>query len=243
MATPRARRIYERTGKRVMIVDKRGQRRSHEAWLHNPYINCFDETNESEILVHCGGHRPYIQQQTPTQYVWKIWRPEPGELFLTPHEATFGHRHRGLVICEPNLKPRASPNKDWGWLKWCAFAELCRQKGIRLTQLGPAGTRMLPGAVHLPTDNMRLACAVMSQSTAYVGHEGGLHHVAAAFNRPGVVLFGGFIHPDQTGYPIHSNIFTGGTACGMRVKCDHCERAMNEIHPNEVFRQLERFVR
>ena len=64
--------------------------------------------------------------------------------------------------------------------------------------------------------------------------EGGLHHAAAALGTPTIVIFGGFISPRQTGYPHQVNLFTGGTPCGMRRRCDHCEQAMRRVAIEEV---------
>ena len=56
---------------------------------------------------------------------------------------------------------------------------------------------------------------------------------------PAVVLFGGYISPDVTGYDRHANLFTGGEACGRRTVCDHCRDAMNRITPDLVMRELD----
>ena len=61
-----------------------------------------------------------------------------------------------------------------------------------------------------------------------------MHHCAAAFGVPGIVIFGGFISPATTGYGCHVNLFTGGEACGMRIPCEHCADAMRKITPEQV---------
>ena len=38
--------------------------------------------------------------------------------------------------------------------------------------------------------------------------EGGLMHVANAVNRPSVIIYGGAIHPEVSGYEAHVNIHT-----------------------------------
>jgi len=57
--------------------------------------------------------------------------------------------------------------------------------GLRLVQLGPAGTRLLHGVEHYPTNTFREACAALARSRAAVLHEGGLHHAAAAVVKEG----------------------------------------------------------
>lgn len=90
----------------------------------------------------------------------------------------------------------------------------------------------------IQTPDFWRACAILSRASAYVGHEGGLHHAAAALGIPGVVIFGGFISPETTGYDCHVNLFTGGNACGNRTPCMHCRDAMNRITPEAVAEAL-----
>lgn len=79
--------------------------------------------------------------------------------------------------------------------------------------------------------------AALAKSKAFLAPEGGLHHTAAALNIKGVVLFGGFIAPQVTGYKIHKNIFIGdGLGCGKRVKCEHCEQAWSKIDPERIIK-------
>jgi ADP-heptose:LPS heptosyltransferase len=69
----------------------------------------------------------------------------------------------------------------------------------------------------------------------YIGPEGGLHHGAAAVGIPAVVLFGGFIPPQVTGYKTHVNL-TGGADffCGSLQACKHCAEAMERIKSKHV---------
>jgi ADP-heptose:LPS heptosyltransferase len=81
--------------------------------------------------------------------------------------------------------------------------------------------------------------AVLSRTKAAVLPEGGLHHAAAALGLKCIVIYGGFISPDQTGYDLHINLFTGGTPCGSRKSCQHCKDAMAKIEPAQVFEHLK----
>jgi len=105
--------------------------------------------------------------------------------------------------------------------------------------LGGKGTHPLQHATLIPTEDFRLACAVLARARAYVGHEGGLHHAAAALGIPGVVIFGGFTPVELTGYAIHHNLGVSlAAACGMRMPCAHCAAAMADITPERVLREL-----
>jgi ADP-heptose:LPS heptosyltransferase len=149
-------------------------------------------------------------------------------------------------VIEPTIKSRASPNKQWGADRWAAFVALARRRGVDLVQLGDQPPT-LEGVRWISTPSFRAGAAVLARAIAYVGHEGGLHHAAAAVGVPAVVIFGGFISPACTGYRMHTNLFTGGTAdhplgCGMRMPCQHCETAMSEITPESVADELGRVL-
>jgi ADP-heptose:LPS heptosyltransferase len=69
----------------------------------------------------------------------------------------------------------------------------------------------------------------------YIGTEGFLHHLAAAFGKPAVVLFGAYSHPKVTGYDFHTNIWRDvPEELGHRKK----KGAMDTISPEEVIEAL-----
>ncbi len=190
-------------------------------------------------LVNGPGLRPYIAGKSPQQWTWRHWDCTPGEIYLSDAERDFARPHAPEIVIEPTLKPNASPNKQWGMERWRRFVRLARRAGYRLVQLAPPGHIALDRVEMIHTTDFRLACAVLANARAYVGHEGGLHHAAAALGIPAVVIFGGFISPAQTGYAMHRNLFSGGTPCGMRTPCAHCAAAMQNITPEQVLAELE----
>lgn len=235
----RAKQAADPLGRRVRILDRNKQPRWHPAWEGNTGIVRPGECGDFLYVLNGPGCRPYIAEKYPDRYKWLNSESVPGRLYFSKAELEYAKPYAPVVVIEPNLKPLASPNKDWGWQRWTAFAEIARRKSIGLVQLGPAGTKTLPGVGWIETPTMRHACAVLANARAYVGHEGGLHHSAAAVGIPAVVIFGGFISPRQTGYAAHRNLFTGGKPCGMRVHCEHCARAMAEITPEDVVNEME----
>lgn len=214
----------------VAIVDQYGRLRAHDVWAGNKQI-ATSFRNAKSRLLNCGGHRPYISGKNVERWTWKPFRPTPAHIEFTPAELEFGRQHGGRVIIEPNIKPIGHNNKEWFWDRWQQLAN--RYPG-KFLQIGWGDVRRLSGVEFVPTHNVRLACAVLKFSRAYVGPEGGLHHAAAAVGIPAVVLFGGFISPEITGYDSHHNIFTGGRPCGMRVNCAHCRKAMDQISVDDV---------
>lgn len=239
MASGQARLVHKINGHRCIIRDAHGRIRWHAAWQGNPKIagraeNVFKPNN----VVNAPGARPYIAAKTDRRWTWREWECPAGEIYLSDAERAFAAQYSPIVILEPNVKARASPNKDWGWVRWNKLAWLMLHAGIRPVQLGPRGTRLLQDGRLIETNDFRRAAAVLARAKALVSTEGGLHHAAAALGVPAIVIFGGYISPRQTGYAAHVNFFTGGEPCGMRIACDHCREAMARITPEEVFERL-----
>jgi ADP-heptose:LPS heptosyltransferase len=238
MAAGQARKMNETDPRRVQIIDRYGNPRWHPVFENNSRLARPGEEGDFQKLHNGPGNRPYILGKAHDRWTWRNFQCTPGEIFFTQAEKQFASAYRPQIIIEPTLKSRASPNKQWGLDRWQHFAKIAKKAGYGLTQLGAPGTRPLQHATMIATPDFRHACAVLANAKAYVGHEGGLHHAAAALGIPAVVIFGGFISPAQTGYATHRNLFTGAQACGMRTPCRHCETAMEKITPEMVLKEL-----
>lgn len=238
MVTGEAKRLQrDRPDMRVRVVKHGHKVRWHPAWENNPRFALPDEQGRFLTIHAGGGRRPYIERKTPEKWFWRSdWSPEPGEFYPSDDENRFGKLLGGYVIIEPTLKLRASPNKCWP--HWQELVDALPE--VPFMQLGPHQT--LRGVRFAPTLSFRDAWAVLSHSLAYVGPEGGLHHAAAAVKLPAVVIFGGFISPVQTGYALHTNLFTGGEPCGLRVPCRHCDDAMARIPVEWVAEELRKIL-
>lgn len=235
MAAGQARKLREVSNQPVAIVDQRGNLRRHPVWENNSDVATV-LTQTTPRLLNCSGIRPYIAAKTTTRWVWKKFTPTPARIVLYSREEQFGKEHgTDRIMIEPNVKALTHTNKQWIWERWQELAD--RHPG-RFVQVGAANARRLDRVHFVQTDDFRQAAAVLRYALAFVGPEGALHHAAAALGVPAVVLFGGFISPDITGYADHRNLFTGGTACGMRVDCQHCRVAMDKIRVDKVDQQL-----
>ncbi len=239
IASGQARRLNEATGRKVIIRDRAGRIRSHPIWANNPRIvGPSERPFKPEEIVNGPGVRPYIASKSEARWTWNTWECPVGEIYFSEDELAFAARHSPQIVIEPNVKQKASPNKDWGRGRWIELVALLRASGLEPVQLGPAGTQILPGVEITETPSFRHACAVLARAHAAILPEGGLHHAAAALKVPSVVIFGGYISPAQTGYASQVNLFTGGAPCGMRTPCAHCAEAMAKIAPETVFEQL-----
>jgi ADP-heptose:LPS heptosyltransferase len=78
----------------------------------------------------------------------------------------------------------------------------------------------------------------------FTGPEGGMHHAAAATDLKAVVIFGGHISPDLTGYNFHKNLYVNDTQspCGNKMPCDHCKKCLEKITPEMVIKEIKKII-
>lgn len=241
MATGMARGAKSR-GKRIAFGDGQQIIWDHQSELifrNNPNIaHPGDEgADDLEWIAFYRGHRIY-NLALNNRWKWNYsFRPIPGEFYFDDEELEFGRSFgNGFVLIEPNVPKYKSvaSNKTWPMNR---YAEVARRLATdyRIAQFSYPGCAVLPGAKQIKTPTFRHAAAVLANAALYVGPEGGLHHAAAAVGTKAVVIFGGFIPPEVTGYPQHVNI-SRGKACGSLRSCPHCREAMNGIRAEEVHR-------
>jgi ADP-heptose:LPS heptosyltransferase len=191
-----------------------------------------------EWIAHYKGHRLYNHLGSD-RWIWHMeFRPVPGEIFFDDREKALARSiQSGFVLIEPNVPVHKSVavNKQWPDDRFQKVADDLRADGRRVVQLAYQGARYhLQNVERISTASFRDALAVLSRAALYVGHEGGMHHGAAALDVPGVVIFGGFIPPSVTGYDLHVNLAAGGEACGSLRQCNHCRDALNAITVEQV---------
>lgn len=243
MATGMARGAKAR-GKRIAFGD--GKQIIFSPWSEqmfrfNPNIaRPGDERdNDIEWIRHHKGSRLYNSVSTDrSRWIWNMaFRPVPGEMFFSESELTFAASvGSGFVVIEPNVPwhKQIAKNKDWGLARYQQVVDVLKRSGHRVVQFA-AGKFRLDGVDVVEAPDFRAALAVLGQAALYLGPEGGLHHGAAAVGIPAVVLFGGWIPPQVTGYDTHTNIVSGRDGvCGRLSTCRHCKDAMNAITVDEV---------
>ncbi len=172
------------------------------------------------------------------------FRPVPGEMFFSEKELNFAAAQgSGFVVIEPNVPWHKSiaKNKDWGLHRYQAVADDLRRSGYRVIEFA-FGQFRLTGVDILLAADFRSALAVLARAALYIGPEGGLHHGAAAVGIPAVVLFGGWIPPQVTGYDSHTNLTAGDNACGRLTTCRHCKDAMAAIAVDRVLRAAHGYL-
>ena len=217
----------------VAITDASGNPRWHMAWENNPKIV---KQKYNSKIVNAPGARPYVKSVESKAWEWQAYRPKPAKLFFSEEEEEFANKHEGgFVVVEPHLKAKQeSVNRDWGWDN---FAKVTSSIDADWVQFGELRPKLLPTARWIYTPTTRHMAVLLSKAKTFLAPEGGIHHTAAALGLRGVVLFGGFVAPQVTGYTLHKNIYVGnGLGCGKRLKCQHCVDAWAKIPPERIIK-------
>lgn len=240
MATGMARGAKDR-GKRIAFGDGHQiiwDKNSPEIFKKNKNIAIpgSEKDGDLEWIPFYRGSRLY-NKQGDNRWIWNYdFRPIPGEVVFDNGELEFAKSVRpGFVLIEPNVvwHKTVAPNKDWGLKNFQAAADALKRHGCDIAQFS-FGRDRIAGARQITSRSFRLALAAMRRASVAVLPEGGLHHGAAAMGVPAVVMFGGFIPPQVTGYDMHTNLTGGAEACGSLGRCAHCRAAMEKITVEEV---------
>ena len=246
-----AKRMNAMTNQRVCPVDAKWEPYWDSLWDGLPYM-----TKEFHInampLRNGPSVRQYYSGMEGNRIIYRKWDIAPGEIRLAADERKWaldqfamGDQHPRFIVINPSWKAKGGggENKDWGYAKWQAAARALSD--ILLVQVGD-WPYQIPGVVHIQTLTFRHACAILERSIGYVGHEGGLHHAAAALGKPAVVVFGGYISPSVTGYANHANLYVHDEryplGCGTVTPCEHCRESMSKITVEQVVNAVREMI-
>lgn len=244
MATGMAKGALKERGKRIAF-GKDGQimwdHMSELIFRNNPNIAKPGDEKASDLewIPFYRGNRIYNDyDRVNNRWKWNYnFKPTPGEITFSDQELSIAKRHTlGYVLVDahvPSWKPTYI-NKQWPFERYQAITNRLCEKGFKVRQFSFHGSRNLDKAEIVKAANFREAMAILSRSSLFIGAEGGLHHAAAALGLPAVVIFGGYIPPEVTGYAFHVNV-AHGTACGNLAPCPHCRAAMEAITVERVW--------
>lgn len=241
-------------GKRIAFGD--GQRIIFGPWSEiifrfNPNVARpgNERSSDLEWIAHHKGRRLYNSlNHDRTRWVWNMeFRPVPGEMFFSDDEKRWADRlGKDFVLIESNVSANKSvaPNKQWQPGRYDEVANRLKLAGRDVRQFSYHGAmHQIPGVATIKAPDFRYALAALSRAALYIGPEGGLHHGAAAVGIPAVVLFGGFIPAQVTGYDTHTNLTGGATQfCGSLYPCQHCQDAMRAISVDDVIIASQKYL-
>src|SRR5262245_13082820 len=239
MATGFARGAVAR-GKRIAFGDGRKLIWGpwcQEAFKNNPNIARRPDEPGVEWCDYYKGHRLYNRlDPARRRWMWNYdFKAKPGEFYFGADEYQF-FPMPGAVLIEPNVPWHKSVavNKDWGLERYQHVVERLRGAGWRVLQ-SSYGEKRLHNVDVIKVKSFREAAALVAAVDLLITPEGGLHHAAAGVGTRAIVIFGGFIPPQVTGYEFHINFTGGAEACGSLGKCQHCRQALDRIDVEEIY--------
>ena len=235
-------------------------RRSYwnEVFDNNPYIIRGSEINNYKNVLwidNYEGNRPYRNygdHLPKNNYNWKnSFKPKKGEIFFTKEEIEFSNLailnirkkigKKKLIFIEPYIKKRLGyQNRDWGKNNWQKVVQSLKDE-YEFIHLTYGDNQPLDNCINIHGLNFRYSVAIMSNCDFFLGPEGGMHHAAAATDKNAVVIFGGHISPNITGYDIHTNIYVdiNKSPCGEKNICTHCKECMGLISYGTIIKKIK----
>jgi len=167
--------------------------------------------------------------------------PEPMEIFFSEEEEYERDllKKRRFILVNPHQKPKAPPNKTWPFEYFQEVVNSLRDDHEIIQLKEHHGQSSLLNATsYAPT--LRQLAVYISSAVLVVSGEGLFHHLSAAFQTPTVVLFGGFVSPDVTGYDYQQSIYVQDkNVLGVREATEAGRNIMLSITPELVLNLAE----
>ncbi len=274
MVTALAARVKKQFSERQIIIGNSNENTAFHSPIYDNNPNIADCRNLKKnkpihLINYNPSNRPYIDynKSTKSKYVWRKFKPEPGQIFFTKKEKLDAKKiisqalefwnnnnkknYKNIIFIETSstkIHDRQfsikHQNKDWGHENWNKLIHTLRKDNLIIQSIHKESNKNL--SVFCPENmNFRLACAVLNETDFYVGPEGGFGHVAAALNKKAVLYFGGWITPEAIGYDFHENIYYKNdlSPCGEYKKlCNHCDDARKVISVDVFLKHIEKIT-
>lgn len=112
----------------------------------------------------------------------------------------------GYLVVNPSGKQKHSANrKEWGWRNFCDLRKHFASSPV--VQIGDAETPLLPDTIDQRGRPILESAHLIKRAAVGVFLEGGMMHLANAVNTPSVIIYGGLIRPEVSGYAMHRNLY------------------------------------
>ncbi|MBI9072005.1 MAG: hypothetical protein JEY94_10420 [Melioribacteraceae bacterium] len=154
------------------------------------------------------------------------------ELYLTDEEiinVKNKYPFNYIVTCPEGKQSFTANRKEWGFENFQTLSKLLGD--VKVVQIGAKKDRLLENAIDARGLNIRESAAVIKNSMFFIGLEGGLMHLAKAVGAKAVILYGGFIKPEISGYDGFINLYNNV----------HCSPCFNSNKPHSICETMECF--
>ncbi len=136
-------------------------------------------------------------------------------------------------VVNPSGKQKHSANrKEWGWQNFCELRQ--RFAAAPFVQIGDTETPLLPDTIDRRGRPILESAHLIKYALVGIFLEGGMMHVANAVNTPSVIIYGGLIRPEISGYAMHRNLY----AAPPCSPCFTSEAAMIDCPTMECMRMI-----
>jgi ADP-heptose:LPS heptosyltransferase len=162
-----------------------------------------------------------------THHILAIWRLICAHFSLeTPSPKIKPELYVPGIIYSDDVLVQVLHRNQWGGKKvWPHFEELIS----------------FPGYSEIPRmNNIRELVMLITGASCVVCADGLISHIAAAVGTPAVVIYGGFLRPEWSGYPFHRNLLNhlDCSPCYNTYHCSMDKQCLREITVEQVMRSV-----
>lgn len=120
-----------------------------------------------------------------------------------------------VVVCPVGKRKFAANRKEWGFDNFQQLVHLLAD--IPVVQIGSPSDPLLHGVIDFRSVGfpIQICAAVIRHSLTGIFTEGGFMHLANAVGKPAVIVYGGALRPESTGYDLNVNL-------SQEVDCGPC---------------------
>ena len=250
--------MYEDTGRKILIVGKRGEPRYHPLYQNVPYIASLSEAKQHGLytIQDAPGRRPYIDYPATLshsenngtlnnlhRWVWELnYQVSRAEIVFSDAEEELWSRDIPdwpYVVVEPNIKPKAPETKRWPFDNWQQLVNKVIPDVRFIQFIQGKQSHKLNNVVRLPSGDIRKAAYWVKHATCVVTSEGGLSHLAGAFNTKCVAFYGGYCHPSVIGYKNQRAVWINDPKIlGVRIINDRIKESVRQVTVAKMENQL-----
>ena len=267
--TAAAREISQRSGAKTLPFEQHGSALKlikSPIFFNNPYIS---QSFTDEFLIPLQLNNPasnYCKQDMPDRCVQRgdkhiieqicevygIQNPKlKCDIFLTEEENKFVENilrdsvgDNSFLVVEPHSNCEYTVNRGYPFEKWqLVVNELCKK--FYVIQIGNSNVQTLSGVIDLTgKTSFRQAAGIIGKSKLFLSSEGGLVHAATSQNTTSLVIITDYESEKMVAYPqnININVGRGHGPCGMKIKCDECEKDVNSHDHEEIINKAMYFL-
>ncbi len=163
------------------------------------------------------------------------------EAEIAKHKANFEY----FAIAPLGKQAFSANRKEWGFENFQNLVNLINEKtNAKIIQIGAKNDELLQNVIDKRGFPIRESAAIIKNSIAFIGLEGGLMHLAKSVEKDSVIIYGGFINPEISKYKNNINVIN-------LIECSPCFTSekphticetmlcMKGILPESVFSKID----